>query len=97
MQGNRSEDTRPEVRVRSELQQAGLRFRKHYAPLPSRRIRVGAAFTRQCVAVQVDGCFWHSCPEHGTQPSAHTDYWTRKLRRNVARDRESDQALAEAG
>lgn len=97
MRANPSKDTRPEVLVRSALHRAGLRFRKHYTPLSSRRIRVDVAFTRRRVAVQVDGCFWHACPEHGTQPSAHSDYWAEKLRRNVARDRDGDQALAEAG
>lgn len=97
MLGNRSRDTQPEVRVRSALHRAGLRFRKHYAPLRGKRTRVDVAFTRWRVAVQIDGCFWHSCPVHGTQPAAHTDYWAGKLTRNVARDRDSDRALAEAG
>jgi DNA mismatch endonuclease (patch repair protein) len=47
--------------------------------------------------VFVDGCFWHSCPEHGTTPATNTDYWGPKLARNTERDRETDQALANAG
>ena len=49
------------------------------------------------VAVFVDGCFWHRCPEHGTHPKANSDYWTPKLDRNVARDRETDERLRREG
>jgi DNA mismatch endonuclease (patch repair protein) len=49
------------------------------------------------VAVFVDGCFWHRCPVHSTDPKTNADYWTPKLRRNVERDRETDQLLADAG
>lgn len=45
----------------------------------------------------VDGCFWHGCPEHGTQPKSNGDWWREKLARNVERDRETDRLLAEAG
>jgi DNA mismatch endonuclease (patch repair protein) len=54
------------------------------------------AFPPARLAVFVDGCFWHACPEHGNQPRANTDYWRPKLARNVARDRAVDEALAEA-
>ncbi len=49
------------------------------------------------VAVYVDGCFWHSCPTHATRPIHNAGWWEAKLRRNVERDRATDQALAEAG
>ena len=97
MRGNRSKDTRPEVAVRSALHRAGLRFRKHFPVIPGSRSRVDVAFPRWRVAVQVDGCFWHGCPDHGTQPVTHAEYWTEKIRRNVERDRRCDDALAEAG
>ncbi len=45
----------------------------------------------------VDGCFWHSCPEHATQPKANREWWAEKLARNVARDRQTDELLADAG
>jgi DNA mismatch endonuclease, patch repair protein len=54
-------------------------------------------FTRWRVAVFVDGCFWHGCPDHGTQPRANADYWRAKIDRNVERDRETDDLLVEAG
>lgn len=49
------------------------------------------------VAVFVDGCFWHRCPEHGTDPKTNSEYWKPKLERNVQRDRETDLFLQEAG
>jgi DNA mismatch endonuclease (patch repair protein) len=62
-----------------------------------RRIRPDIAFPTMRIAVFVDGCFWHMCPAHGTRPRTHGDYWGPKLTRNVARDREVDSVLADAG
>src|SRR5262249_51096120 len=59
--------------------------------------RPDIVFTARRVAVFVDGCFWHCCPEHGSQPAANTWYWEPKLRRNVERDRAADVALGRAG
>lgn len=83
--------------MRSALHAAGLRFRTHYRPVPGLRTVVDVAFTRWRVAVQLDGCFRHGCPEHGTLPTAHADYWVEKLGHNIERDRRSDRDLAEAG
>jgi DNA mismatch endonuclease, patch repair protein len=49
------------------------------------------------VAVFIDGCFWHGCPDHHRQPTAHGGYWAQKVRTNRERDRRADAALAEAG
>ncbi len=49
------------------------------------------------LAVMVDGCFWHSCPEHGSRPKSNQAWWEAKIGRNVERDRDTDRALAEAG
>ena len=54
-------------------------------------------FTRARVAVFVDGCFWHRCPEHATDPCANAAWWRAKLDANVARDRRNDNALRTAG
>ena len=98
MKANRSTDTKPEVALRSELWRRGLRFRKnHRVDLPDRRVRPDVVFSRCKVAVFVDGCFWHRCPEHASQPKANAEYWTSKLTATVARDRATDQALASAG
>jgi DNA mismatch endonuclease (patch repair protein) len=98
MLGNRRRDTKPEVALRSALHAAGLRFRKDLRlDLGGIKVRPDIVFTRAKVAVFVDGCFWHSCPTHGTQPRRNSDYWGPKLARNIARDREQDAALVEHG
>lgn len=98
MKGNRSTDTRPEVALRSELHRRGLRFRKGVGLRPADRLRrVDIVFPRERLAVFVDGCFWHGCAEHGNRPKVNTEYWSAKLARNVARDREVDRELASAG
>lgn len=61
------------------------------------RVRVDVCFTRVRVAVFVDGCFWHGCPEHQHMPKRNTDYWVPKLAANVERDRRVDLALAKDG
>ncbi len=98
MRRNPRRDTGPELAVRSELHRRGLRFRKDL-PLrvPGRVVRPDVVFTRARLAVFVDGCFWHRCPEHGNVPRANGAYWQPKLERNVARDRAVDAVLCEAG
>lgn len=90
-------DTLPERAIRSELHRRGFRFRVDRAPLPGLRSRADIVFGPARVAVYIDGCFWHSCPEHGTRPKANADWWERKLNRNQERDRETDRVLREHG
>jgi DNA mismatch endonuclease (patch repair protein) len=75
----------------------GLRYRVDFAPLPGLRRRADLVFTRQRLAVFVDGCFWHSCPAHLVLPKANADWWQTKLARTRERDRETDKYLALAG
>lgn len=96
MLSNRQRDTTPELRVRGLLHAAGLRYRVDYAPLGGRR-RADVVFTGRRVAVFIDGCFWHGCPEHATLPKTNSDYWLPKLERNIERDRATDALLREAG
>ncbi|MFC5632843.1 very short patch repair endonuclease [Streptomyces bullii] len=92
-----SKDTSVELAVRRLLHAAGLRYRVEY-PVPGMpRRRIDVAFPRAKVAVLIDGCFWHGCPQHATQPKANADWWRRKLDRNMARDRETTEHLLEAG
>ncbi len=86
--------TKPELALRRELHGRGLRFRVNHPGLPG---RPDLAFTRAKLAIFVDGCFWHRCPEHGTLPRNNRDWWQQKLDRNVARDRAKDTALTELG
>lgn len=98
MRSNRRTDTHPELQLRSELHRRGLRFRKDYRiDLPTRKVRADIVFTRIRLAIFVDGCYWHQCPEHGTMPKANADYWVPKLARNVSRDKEVTGALESAG
>jgi DNA mismatch endonuclease (patch repair protein) len=97
MRGNRSRDTKPEIAVRRDLHRRGLRFRVDYRLQPPLRTRADIVFTRARVAVFIDGCFWHGCPLHATTPKTNTDYWTPKLERNRARDRETTAALRSHG
>lgn len=98
MRANRRSDTTPELRLRRELHRRGLRYRvDSRLPLSDVRRHADLTFTRQRVAVFVDGCFWHRCPEHGRMPKANADYWDPKLEGNTTRDRDTDQRLTEAG
>jgi DNA mismatch endonuclease (patch repair protein) len=99
MRANRRTDTKPELALRRALHAAGYRYRKDYRlDLDGgARVRPDIAFTARRVAVFVDGCFWHCCPEHGSKPAVNVGYWDPKLRRNVERDRAADTALAAAG
>ena len=99
MRANRRTDTKPELALRHALHRLGYRYRKDYRLDlgGGTRVRPDIAFTARRVAVFVDGCFWHVCPEHGTRPAANTWYWEPKLARNVERDRAADAALIAAG
>jgi DNA mismatch endonuclease (patch repair protein) len=97
MQGNQSSGTKPEIAVGSAMHGRGLRYRKHVNPDPSLRCKADFVFRKARVAVFVDGCFWHCCPDHGRVPQDPTGYWAAKLKRNFDRDRRNDKALAELG
>jgi DNA mismatch endonuclease (patch repair protein) len=99
MRANRRTDTKPELALRHALHRLGYRYRKDYRlDLDGgRRVRPDIAFTARKVAVFVDGCFWHACPEHGSKPRANEWYWGPKLIKNVERDRVNDAALILAG
>ena len=93
----RRRDTAAELALRRELHRRGLRYRVVY-PLPGQRRRtIDVAFTKVRVAVFVDGCFWHGCPEHGTKPRSNSEWWRTKLAANRSRDDDTDRLLAELG
>jgi DNA mismatch endonuclease (patch repair protein) len=98
MRANRRVGTKPEAALRSALQRRGLRFRKDFpVRVPGTTVRPDIVFTRAKVAVFVDGCFWHCCPQHGTRPATNRDYWDPKLDANVARDRTVTERLKLGG
>ncbi len=97
MSALRRRDTRPELDLRRRLHAEGLRYRVAY-PIPGQRRRtIDVAFTRARVAVFVDGCFWHGCPEHGNRSGSNTEWWLRKIEANRARDLDSTWVLTELG
>jgi DNA mismatch endonuclease, patch repair protein len=97
MQRQARRDTKPEVALRKELWRRGLRYRVDLAPLVGLRRRADILFTRAKVVVYVDGCFWHTCPDHSTVPKANREWWIAKLEANVRRDRDTDVRLQDAG
>ena len=96
MQRVRSRDTKPELALRRELHRRGLRYVVQRAVFPDRR-RVDIVFSKARIAIFVDGCFWHSCPEHLRMPASNVAWWTAKLKRTTDRDRQTDQDLRAAG
>lgn len=97
MQANRGRDTAPEMAVRRIVHAAGLRYTVNVRPIPNLNRRADLVFTRAKVAVFVDGCFWHGCPQHHTVARTNAEYWADKVRRNRKRDLETDSVLREAG
>lgn len=90
----RGTNTKPEKLLRSALWARGLRYRLH-ARTPMGRPDV--VFPAQQVAVFIDGCFWHGCPDHYVRPRSRVEFWSNKLRENVERDSRQTLALEEAG
>ncbi|WP_275629624.1 very short patch repair endonuclease [Pseudomonas sp. 273] len=95
----RTKDTAPELALRKLLFSVGLRYRIHYKPksVALGRSNIDIAFPRARLAVFVDGCFWHGCPDHGTIPKANGDWWAEKLQSNRARDERVTAVLHAAG
>ncbi|MFF4039144.1 very short patch repair endonuclease [Streptomyces sp. NPDC001816] len=92
-----SRDTAPEVAVRQLLHAAGLRYRVN-VPVPGMpRRTIDIVFPKAKIAIFMDGCFWHGCPEHATQPKANAEWWRKKLDKNIARDSETTRHLEAAG
>lgn len=75
----------------------GLRYRVGAQPLPGLRRTADMVFRPAKVAVFIDGCYWHGCPEHYVPPKTNPGYWSDKVARNMARDRDTDKKLSEAG
>lgn len=89
----RSKDTTPEVLLRKALWAQGHRYRLRIK-LPG---TPDLGFSRARLAIFVDGCFWHGCPEHYCAPVQNAEFWAAKVARNVARDRRVDESLAQLG
>lgn len=97
MSRQKSKDTGIEMALRRTLHAAGLRYRVHRRPVKGVRREADIVFGPTRVAVFVDGCFWHGCPEHVTWPRRNAEFWRAKIEGNRARDRDTDARLAELG
>ncbi len=97
MQAQRERDTGPELALRRELHRRGLRYFVHRRPLAGVRREADLLFVRARLAVFVDGCFWHGCPDHGTSPKSNAEWWLVKLARNQERDADTDVQLQSGG
>lgn len=91
MLGNRRRDTSPELALRRELRALGLTGYRVDSPLAYGRADL--AFVGRRVAVFVDGCYWHGCPDHFRPPKTNVEFWTEKIDRNRQRDRGVDEVL----
>jgi DNA mismatch endonuclease, patch repair protein len=89
----RQRGTDLERRLRSALRAKGLRYRANVRLPGTPDIAIGQGK----IAVFVDGCFWHGCPQHGTMPKTNRTFWQKKISRNRERDREVDAALHNLG
>ncbi|MFJ4667018.1 very short patch repair endonuclease [Kitasatospora purpeofusca] len=92
-----SRDTAQELAVRRLLFRWGLRYRVNAKVPGLPRRTVDILFPGPKVAVFLDGCFWHGCPEHATSPKSNAEWWRTKLDRNVSRDQDTTRHLAEDG
>ena len=97
MSRQRSRDTGTEWALRSELHRRGLRYRVHRRPLHDLRREADLVIAKLRLAVFVDGCFWHGCPDHATWPKNNANFWRDKIETNRARDHDTDARLAAAG
>jgi DNA mismatch endonuclease (patch repair protein) len=97
MTTQRRRDTAAELAVRRALHAAGLRYRVHYVALPGSRRTVDVAFPKARLAVHVDGCWWHGCPDHGHIPRTNAVWWVSKFEHNKRRDLDTDRRLRLAG
>lgn len=97
MQAIRSRDTTPERLIRRLVHAQGLRYRVATRPLSDLRRTADMVFRPAKVAVFIDGCYWHGCPEHYVPPKTNPGYWSDKVARNMARDRDTDERLRTAG
>ena len=97
MRRQKTSGTQCELQVRRALHARGSRFRVDFRPLPAATTRVDIGWRGVKLAVFIDGCFWHRCPEHFVMPKTNAAWWHNKLQKNTERDRRIDGQLRQAG
>lgn len=93
----RQKGTDAEVALRQEMHRIGLRYRTDYEVLRKPRRVADVAFPGRKIAIFVDGCFWHGCPEHATWPKQNADFWRQKIEANRQRDSDTNERLRSFG
>jgi DNA mismatch endonuclease (patch repair protein) len=93
----RQKGTDAELSLRKELHARGLRYRLHVPLLTKPRRVADIVFASARVAIFVDGCFWHGCPEHASWPKSNAQFWRDKIETNRARDADTDRRLRASG
>lgn len=93
----RQKGTAPEIAMRRQLYRIGLRYRVNYEVLKKPRRVADLAFPRLKIAVFIDGCFWHGCPEHASWPKQNAEFWRQKIEANRLRDRDTNERLRNEG
>lgn len=93
----RQKGTGAELAIRKELYRMGARYRVDFAVLKKPRRVADIAFPGLKIAVFVDGCFWHGCPEHASWPKQNAEFWRQKIETNRARDMDTDSRLVALG
>lgn len=97
MRANKGVDTGPELKLRSLVHKAGLRYAIDVRPEHEINRRADMVFRSAKVAVFVNGCFWHGCPKHYVLPKTNRRFWSEKVNRNRQRDRETKRLLRQRG
>lgn len=93
----RQKGTDAEVALRRELHRIGLRYRTDYEVLKKPRRVADIAFPGRKIAIFVDGCFWHGCPEHASWPKRNAEFWRQKIETNQLRDADTNERLRSLG
>ena len=93
----RQKGTDAEVALRREMYRIGLRYRIDYEVLRKPRRVADIAFPGRKIAIFVDGCFWHGCPEHATWPKRNAEFWQQKIEANRKRDADTNERLRSVG
>ena len=93
----RQKGTGAEIALRRELYRRGLRYRVDFEVLKKPRRVADIAFPGLMIAIFVDGCFWHGCPEHATWPKQNSDFWRQKIEANLVRDTDTNERLRSIG
>jgi DNA mismatch endonuclease, patch repair protein len=90
---------RRHLEVRGQKDEGRRKAAVHTSHLPTHtfRVRPDFVFRRERVAVFVDGCFWHGCPQHETKPRNNAAFWRKKFAANKARDRLVNRTLRRSG